>query len=226
MKHLRAAFTLMELIFVIVLVGILSATAVFYFRPTDTELVQATNQLARHIRYTQHLALMDDRFDPDPKNPNSGDWFIARWQIRFDHNHKGYYAIFSNRGDYTGGEPDSDKEIAIDPYDKAQLGRSSVAAIAEKEKSITYLPTHYNTTISGISCGDPNSFYFSQNSVSFVFDTIGRPYVIPRLYNTTNYQNPYTDIQKASCTITLEHLETHETKMITIHPESGFVEIN
>ncbi|MFP4333742.1 MAG: Tfp pilus assembly protein FimT/FimU, partial [Campylobacterales bacterium] len=51
---MRKAFTLLEIIFVIVILGILSGVAVFYFRTSDSELVQAKNQLINHIRYTQH----------------------------------------------------------------------------------------------------------------------------------------------------------------------------
>ncbi len=65
---------MMELIFVIIVIGILSA--VFIPRFGQNKLSQAANQLISNIRYTQHLALMDDEYNAT--NPN---WYQNRWTI-------------------------------------------------------------------------------------------------------------------------------------------------
>ena len=57
----KKAFSLIELIFVIVIIGILSSVLVPRFdRPT---LIEAAHQIISHIRYTQHLAMVDNKFD-------------------------------------------------------------------------------------------------------------------------------------------------------------------
>lgn len=79
MKCYKKAFTMIELIMIIVVVGIL-ATAIIPRVDRDT-LVEATNQVASHIRYTQHLAMMDNKYIP-----GSETWYQNRWKISFDNN--------------------------------------------------------------------------------------------------------------------------------------------
>ena len=70
----KSAFTMLELVFVIVVIGILSA--IFIPRFSQNKLSDAANQLISHIRYTQHLALMDDEY-----NASSNTWYYKRWAI-------------------------------------------------------------------------------------------------------------------------------------------------
>ena len=65
---MKKAFTMLELVFVIVIIGILAVVAMPSFQ-RDT-LQEAGNQIISHIRYTQHLAMMDDKF-----NPADATWF-------------------------------------------------------------------------------------------------------------------------------------------------------
>ncbi|WP_300367295.1 prepilin-type N-terminal cleavage/methylation domain-containing protein, partial [Hydrogenimonas sp.] len=52
---IKNAFTMLELIIVIVVVGILSAIMIPRF--SDDKLREAADQIMSHIRYTQHLAM-------------------------------------------------------------------------------------------------------------------------------------------------------------------------
>ena len=61
---MKRAFTLIELIIIIIIVGIIAVTASNSFKK-DT-LVPATNQVLDHVRYTQQLALNQDMFIPSP----------------------------------------------------------------------------------------------------------------------------------------------------------------
>lgn len=79
MKCYKKAFTMIELIMIIVVVGIL-AVAVIPRVDRDT-LVEATNQVASHVRYTQHLAMLDNKYDPRDSN-----WYRNRWKITFNNN--------------------------------------------------------------------------------------------------------------------------------------------
>jgi len=206
---MKQAFTLIELIFVIVLISILGASAMFYFHSSDNEIAQAANQLARHIRYTQHLALMDDRFDP-----SDNEWYKGRWRIRFSKstlypqtNNYVYYSVFSdskNPATGYGGFPDTASELAIDPYDKQKLGTNTSG---DKTKITTNLVNKYNTDFSS-DCG-----------VLIAFDSLGRP------YNGIG-AGAYANLLTENCTITLRHLDTGDTGTITIHPETGLVTVS
>ena len=69
---MKKAFTMLELVFVIVIVGILSYFVSSSFQRNP--LREAADQVVSHIRYTQHLAMIDDKFDPNDarfkSNPN------------------------------------------------------------------------------------------------------------------------------------------------------------
>lgn len=105
---MRRGFTLIEIIFVIIIVGILSSVLVPRFtRPT---LIEAANQIVSHIQYTQHLAMIDNKFDPDDQF-----WYKTRWQIFFakttGSNLEWAYSIFSDHLGTHTGNPD-EGEIA------------------------------------------------------------------------------------------------------------------
>ncbi|MBN2895607.1 MAG: type II secretion system protein [Campylobacterales bacterium] len=103
---MRRALTMIELVFVIVVIGILSA--VLIPRMERDSLREAALQVASHIRYTQHLAIVDDKYIPDTSFSDEpavkiancqGDptintrdecharyWYLGRWTIRFYEN--------------------------------------------------------------------------------------------------------------------------------------------
>ena len=73
---MKKAFTMLELIFVLVVIGILAA--VMMPNTKTNRLYEAAQQVVAHIRYTQHLAMIDDQY-----NSSDADWYKARWQIFF-----------------------------------------------------------------------------------------------------------------------------------------------
>jgi len=83
---MKKAFTMLELVFVIIVIGILAAVIIPSTRTNPAQ--EAAIQLLSHIRYTQHLAMVDDKYDAT--NPT---WFQERWQIIFAGN---AYSIESN----------------------------------------------------------------------------------------------------------------------------------
>ena len=58
---MKKAFTMLELVFVLVVIGILAAVMIPNMQ--STALREAAIQVVSHIRYTQHLAMIDDKFD-------------------------------------------------------------------------------------------------------------------------------------------------------------------
>lgn len=101
---MKKAFTLLELVFVIVIAGILAF--VLIPKSSDTKLLESANQLISHIRYAQQLALNNDQFDPNDEN-----WYKKMWRIEFENN--GTYKV------WRGANATSNK-IAPDPANPGQ----------------------------------------------------------------------------------------------------------
>jgi len=73
---MKKAFTMMELVIVIVIIGILAAFVMP--RMSSNKTAEAAVKLLSDIRYTQHLAMVDDKYDA--ANPT---WYENIWQMRF-----------------------------------------------------------------------------------------------------------------------------------------------
>ena len=86
-KSNSSAFTLIELLVVIIIIGIIVATLSFDFSPNKLQL--AADQLIKDIRFTQSLALKDDKYQPFPidnspmEQNRSKYWFKQWWQLKF-----------------------------------------------------------------------------------------------------------------------------------------------
>ena len=226
---MKKAFTMLELVFVIVVVGILSYFAASGFQRNP--LREAADQVVSHIRYTQHLAMQDDKFTPNLSlSSTSGfaairevqSWYKGRWQLSFHNNTSGTpcstsdithwsYSVFSdgpgkpnlNTGGYSGNPDDS--EIAVNPLDTNKL-----------------LTGGYTTTT--VACTDPTAtkemnlgFKYGITDIDFLggcaisidqqrifFDSLGRPfYGNPKLLDDP-YKNGTTNMLiKSTCQIEL-----------------------
>ncbi|EDZ62175.1 protein containing N-terminal methylation domain [Sulfurimonas gotlandica GD1] len=85
---MKKAFTMLELVFVLVVIGILAAVMLPDMK--SSKVAESAVQLQSHIRYAQHLAMVDDKFDA-----GNNVWFKDRWQIDFTGN---TYSIGSDDG--------------------------------------------------------------------------------------------------------------------------------
>ena len=99
---MKKAFTLLELVFVIVVIGIISAAVIP--RTNSSNLSEQTVDLISKIRYTQHLAMIDDKFDATV----GSNWMRNRWQIVFSGTNNTEYSIVS----------DIDTVYAVDPQSR------------------------------------------------------------------------------------------------------------
>lgn len=96
---MKKAFTMLELVFVIVVIGILAAVIVP--RIDRDNVAEATIQLQSHIRYAQHLAMVDDKYDA-----TNATWFRNRWQVRFSDN-KSYSIVSNNNATFAANPQNS-----------------------------------------------------------------------------------------------------------------------
>ncbi len=220
---MKKAFTMLELIFVIVVIGIL--TSVIIPRTQTNSLEQAANQVIEHIRYTQHLAMVDDIYES-----NNIQWYKKRWEIKFgkskNTNYKMAYSIFSDhinkKGNYDGKPNFS--ELAINPNNlgaylsggySGGLKTNDKKNRSNKKMNIGEYYSIKNILFSG-GC--------SKNRYFLYFDYLGRP------FNSINKNNSYEKdkLLTNDCKISLCIEEcTGESSInelvINISKETGYV---
>lgn len=197
---MKRAFSLMELVFVIVVVGILAA-AVIPRVERDT-LYEAAEQLVSHIRHTQNLALNDNLYRDD-----NATWFKAMWRMSFRNCTGGgkYYIVFSDKDQ--GGNADYD-ERARDPLTHRQLYVNNDC----DQESYTYngviLSEKYGIEeiVLGGGCFGSNQYV--------AFDHLGRPH-----YDLVAPHHVVT----SECTIRL--IGAGGEALIKIQPETGYTRI-
>lgn len=219
---MKKAFTMIELVFVIVVVGILSYFVSAGFQRNT--LREAADQLVTHIRYTQHLAMMDDKF-----SPNDPTWYQTRWQIRFSTaGGVQSYAIMSDIN--SDGNPNASVggiiEVAKDPVNPIQylIGTPTTSFFNNTKPEFMNqkldLTSTYGVTIITVAGGGTGS-----NANRILFDSMGRPY-----RGDTNAGNagviasPVDRVATTAMTITLTD-NSSNTIVIRIEPETGYTHI-
>jgi len=105
---MRKAFTMLELVFVLVVVGILAA--VIIPRTKTNPVAEAAIDLVSKIQYTQHLAIVDDKYDG-----NSPHWMRNRWQIVLNNNK---YSIVSDNNTNYAKDPSLPSKLIKDDLNK------------------------------------------------------------------------------------------------------------
>ena len=217
---MKKAFTMIELVFVIVLVGILSAMIAPNFQRNSVR--EAADQLISHIRYTQHLAMMDDKF-----NPNDSKWFKGRWQLHFYQNlgsdNQWSYTIFADWKGTHSGNPDNG-EIAINPLDPTKFltGGTSGTALTQygEAEATNELNIGHKYGITTVQFGGG-----CRSTVKYLnFDYLGRP--SNSFPNSLSYELPssgYHKLLTSACNILLSDGTTNIT--IAIEPETGYAHI-
>lgn len=202
----RFAFTMLELVFVIVVIGIIAVLAMPNL--STSPLQQAAEQIAGHIRYTQHLAMIDDKY-----NDQNATWYKERWQIRFRLLMGEYgYVIFSDRNQNRNSNQTNPQEIAIDPLSGEFLN----GFLNYKSGNLTQT---YGITNVIDSCLVNDGTLVTSNKGAIVFDDMGRPYNgVSNATSSTQY------ILTNECNITLVH-KTDRNATITVRPETGYVSV-
>ncbi len=201
---------MIELVFVIVVIGILAALAL---PRIDRDLRQeAKDNILSAIRYTQHLALNDDK--TDPMDPN---WQKGLWQIRFvtsGNNLANFYTISSDSSPYNGSVDKN--ESAIDPVNGKYLYNDDADTIIDADES----PNIFIGKTYGI-----NSMNFSGGCAGqdhIAFDNLGRPHI-----GTGAATNTYSTYMASNCNIVMGFADGSIRDLnITIVTETGHVDID
>lgn len=196
----RKAFTMLELVFVIMILGILSYFVSSSFQRNT--IIEAADQIVSHIRYTQHLAMIDDKFDP-----NDANYYLERWHIHFtlDSSGNGHevYWIISDRN-HNGLLTDL-SDYAKNPIDNSKYLSGDTTLGNNRNQALDLTKTY---GINGVIYGCGQRIFF---------DHLGRPYNDAINPATSPYQNLIT----APCTIIIT--DGTSTRTIEISPETGYV---
>jgi type II secretory pathway pseudopilin PulG len=227
---IKKAFTIIELIFIIILIGIMSAVATSYFR--DDKLALATYQVLEHIRYTQHLAISEHKFDPKDAEyekisgitTNSGYRNLSWWQIRFGQANDGrvFYSIYTDRDRRGNIDLIHHIEPAIDPltqkyimYDPNLAGTGG-----ERQNEDMLLSSKYDIVSISIN-GECAPFSTYPTKAELYFDEKGRVYrgAIPMPITAL-----YRYVVTSNCDLTLTHRDGRAA-VIRVYPETGYAEI-
>lgn len=222
---MKKAFTLLELVFVIVVIGILAIAIIPNTRVNP--LQEAAIQLVSHIRYTQHLAVVDDKYNPESIDSGTGltKWYKERWQLIFSNGtetgDEEAYSIYSdNAGNSTGNVNPS--EVARNPENSAQLMSGGFSGAANA------LNITHNDFIGmkklnlGYSYGVENVIFVGGCSTArrLAFDHLGRPIQGNLRTTTSAYHAASQRLVVTDCNIILSNVDNNIT--IIIRPETGY----
>jgi len=201
----KSAFTMIELVFVIVVLGILASLAMGRM---DRDLKQeASESILSHMRLTQQLALRDNKHRSD----SSSNWQRAYWQIDFNCTSDCTYSV--------GSDLDLDGslamlESAIDPVDGKYLWNDGGTDTDMSKKVL--LENKF-----GIHTITPSSGCVTSNSIAFDYN--GRPYL-----SIDTATNNFLTIMNTDCNLTFI-MSTDEDNdgiddqfIITIEAETGY----
>lgn len=204
----RPAFTMIELVLVIVVLGILGALAL---PRLERDLKQeAADTVLSNIRYTQHMALLDNKHEFD-----NASWQVKFWQIKFEGCSDN--GLFLSVGSDVDEQGDIDKsEAAIDPANGLPMFWLNNSA-CEQGGDNTVSPNIFLTKKYGVT-GVIGSGGCTGKHIGF--DHLGRPHVSFSASAKPNNASYMT----TQCTFTFT-LSDGDSFAVTIQPETGFAQI-
>lgn len=205
---------MIELTMVIVVLGILAALALPRMERDIRQ--EAGDNILSAIRYTQHMALMDNVTDP-----RNSDWQKSFWRfgVRTCLNAEGDVFYYVGSDEDREGNIDND-EAAVDPINgKIMLGAAgtSCASGVNNNASLNIFITKkygiQNTNMFA-NCGGGDA-----DAARYVgFDHLGRPHTGFSGSGTPDYSS----IMTADCSLTFQFADTDiDDLVITIEKQTG-----
>lgn len=202
----KQGFTMIELVLAIVVIGILASLAIP--RLERDRQIEAINNVLSAFRYTQHLALIDDK-----RVPSESDWQKRLWSIRFSNttNDDSYYVIGS---DLNKNGSISKDECAVDPANGKYLYHHNNNPVASDESTNVLLGKKFGINKIDFAGGCANVKHIA-------FDRLGRPHV-----SLGSAANDYRSYMKNDCTITFGYADSTPGFTVTIEAETGYAYVS
>ncbi len=207
----RNAFTMLELVFAIVVLGIIAALAI---PRLDRDYRQeAADTILADIRYAQHLALLDDR-----QKFNDEEWQREFWQFKIE-SCGGGSGLFISVGSDRDHQGDLDRnEVALDPANgKPMFWKNTDDCSNGNESDPTVSKNIFLTKRFGVDSVTPSGSCATQY---IGFDHLGRPHT----GFSGSTQPNYASYLSTACIYTFT-LKTGESFQIRIEPETGYASI-
>ena len=201
---------MLELVFVIVVLGIIASLAMPRFERDLTQ--EAADTILADIRYTQNMALKDFR-----QNFTEPKWQRTFWQIQIENcaNSSGLFIQIGSDKDY-GGDIDQ-TEAAIDPANGLKMSWKNTKTCENGGDSNTskniFLTKKFGIKSVAGSGGCKDLKHIG-------FDHLGRPHVS---FSGSNAPD-YSSYMNTACTFTFK-MSDDTTFAVTIEPETGYAYI-
>lgn len=202
---MKKAFSLLELVLVVVLIGLLYT--LFIPKKQENRLNELTNRVSLYLSYIRYKALIDDKYS------NTDLWHKQRWTMKFFRcrNEGGiYFSIYSENND-TGQVNQS--ESLKDPLTNKYIYSSNYCEENNENSKYVLLSKNFDIDKVDISCNDTDSL----GQISF--GSNGRVY--SKLSNFSNEASSYEITTPCYIRFTSKKQETSEIK---IYPKTAFIE--
>jgi prepilin-type N-terminal cleavage/methylation domain-containing protein len=199
-KYNSSAFTLIEILIVIVIIGIIVATLLFDYSPNKLQL--ATDQLIKDIRFAQSLALKEDKYQPFPINASSKEqnrskyWFKQWWQLKFAKDGNDIiYMVFSDQP--ANGKTNNFDRKVITSSHKYELAKYADGRYVYGGKTYLYKYERANQDANLSKFGIKKVILVSQygnkynGSIRFLFDNFGNVFLSEGKRGDKNDINPF-----------------------------------
>jgi Tfp pilus assembly protein FimT len=146
----KKSFSLIEIIFVIVLISVISS----YTIQTNNQdkLVLAKNQIKMHLKYMRYIAMLDNKYDHNDKN-----WYRKAWNVKFrwcSGKKQIHYYIYS---DLDNSGHVKEEETLKDPLTNNRIYSTISCKDNSKRTNYTLLSKYYGVKTLDISCNDTSS---------------------------------------------------------------------
>ncbi len=231
-KGMKRAFTLVELIFVIVVIAILAGVVAPRLQ-TDS-LIQARRIFIDTLRYAQHLAMVDDKYTPSTdlslysdsvkRKKDTKFWFKKWWMFYISSNTSHpVLVVFSDTPSANGSNQEFNnypyyKEVANEAsQNKKVMGKSFNGAADAKyvDKSLDLLDSYgIKKVVIHTPC--------PHNKTRLAFDELGRPHCVQQ--KSSSNATPYKNILNSVVTYTLCKDEgCEENASVCVVARTGYI---
>ena len=215
---LKKAFTMIELVFVIVVLGILASMAMPRLDRDYKE--EAINNIVSSLMYTKHMALTDN-----VTNPLDNRWQRAFWRFGIQNCSDGgiFYYIASDKN--YGGNINSNETIVDPSTGKVMMGSNSKPCkdkINNNASKNIFLTKNYGITnemIKFVNCKPIGNSGTQAKHIGF--DYFGR---VHRGFSRSNSPD-YSSRVHTDCQITIGFPNDLEDVVITIQSNTGHISV-